>query len=97
MVHNDSDAWGWVTVYLEAHSKILTSGCVAPKSDRVFTTYTVHGQYHSVSGVPYDVRIEAEHKDCAHPVMLDRTLGWDGKAEYWLHGRSGKYVFNHTP
>ena len=96
-VHNQSDAWTWITVYGENFSDahhfgakllIFKTECVGPHSTKDFRV---------TSGYVREVRGEATQRNCAHPVMLDRTLGWDGKTPYYLTGSKGKYKFWHTP
>ena len=86
-VHNQSDAWVWITVYGN-ENHIYKTACVGPSSTQDF---------HLPYGNLREVRGEVTQRNCAHPVMLDRTLGWDGKTPYYLTGSKGKYKFWHTP
>ena len=89
-LHNQSDAWIWITAYTVngATRHPYDSFCVGPHRNEV----------HFVKrGYLDEIRGEVTHKNCAHPVMLDRTLGYDGKAPYYLTGSNGTYKFWHTP
>lgn len=58
------DAWAWITAYGAYAGNIDGAWCVAPgeKSTRTF------------SNAIGRLRVEATVKNCAHPVMLDRSL-----------------------
>jgi len=90
--HNESDAWAWVSPYGRFEFNIyaaIHAFCVAPHEYRNFVA--------EASAVPDDVRIEVEHRNCSHPVMLDTKMGWDGRTPYYLHGANGKYRTSHLP
>ena len=83
------DAWVWVTVYKSwSNPTIERAFCVKPDYNELFT--------YKSEDRPYDIRFELEKKDCSHPVMLDRTMGWDGVAPYFVTGSAGRYRVAHT-
>ena len=102
MFHNNSDAWAWVTEYAgtAAWHRILHAYCVAPHTER--TVSAGIWEPGTISREPlhiptYEVRVEVKQKDCGGHLMLDRTLGYDGKTPYYVTGSNGKYRFWHTP
>ena len=89
VVHNESDAWAWITTYQrDVLTRMTFASCVAPHRNKIL--YITKTDVH-------DVRAEVTHKNCTHPVMLDRKLGYDGKTPYYVTGSNGKYKFWHTP
>jgi hypothetical protein len=80
------DAWAWVTAYSAYAGNIDGAWCVAPgeKSTRTF------------SNVIGRLRVEATVKNCAHPVMLDRSLTGAAHASAFyatLEGSSKNYAW----
>ncbi len=80
------DAWAWVTAYGAYAGNIDGAWCVAPgeKSSRNF------------SNVIGRLRVEATVKNCAHPVMLDRSLTGAAHASAFyatLEGSGKNYVW----
>ena len=80
------DAWAWVTAYSAYSGHIDGAWCVAPgeKSTRTF------------SNVVGRLRVEATVRNCAHPVMLDRSLTGEAHASAFyasLEGHDKNYVW----
>jgi hypothetical protein len=101
-LQNKSDAWAWITVYEHAGRSILKSFCLAPGASTDigdFRTMIINPPAPPVPATarPYELRAEVTHKGCSHPVMLDRTLGFDGTTPYYVIGANGNYAFRHTP
>lgn len=102
VAQNNSDAWAWVTTYARAHSEILNARCLAPGESMYVegaarAVQSGHGMVTRVLVAPYEVRFEIERAECRHPVMLDATLGYDGRAPYYITGSAGHYAVRHTP
>ncbi len=101
-ITNRSDAWAWITVYSGARSGIMHSFCLAPgqhaelPSSGIVVVITPTGP-HPARRPPYEIRAEVTKRNCAHPVMLDATLGYDGNTPFFVHGLYGHYAFRHTP
>ncbi|MDE2481379.1 MAG: hypothetical protein KGN02_04225 [bacterium] len=89
VIHNNSDAWVWITTYDAGGiiKQVRFARCVGPNTEKAYM----------FDQPVTEVRAEVTHANCTHPVMLDRTLGWDGKAPYYVTGSNGKYAFRHTP
>jgi hypothetical protein len=91
--HNNSDKWAWITVYVHSEFNVYgsaTAYCVAP--------HEYSNRVREGADVPYDIRVEVEHNNCSHPVLLDVKMGWDGKTPYYLtQAPDGKYRVTHTP
>jgi hypothetical protein len=96
-IQNISDTWAWITIYSGPGRGIMTSGCVNPESDRTFTIDTQTDNFGNPTTMPYEVRAEITHKGCAHPVYVDKTLGWARGIEFYVRGNGGNYSFGHTP
>ena len=96
-IQNISDAWAWITIYSGPGRGIMTSGCVNPQSDRTFQIDTQTYNPSSPITMPYEVRAEITHKGCAHPVYVDKTLGWARGIGLYVRGKNGGYSFWHTP
>ena len=101
MLHNNSDAWAWVTEY-GRNGQQMRAYCVAPHTEHIVGAPFGGLSLSPVPAVPiaakpYDVRVEVKQKDCGGHLMLDRTLGYDGKTPYYVTGSNGKYRFWHTP
>ena len=80
-----TDAWAWITAYSSGY--IQGAWCVPPgKTDAT----------HSFNLRITDLRVEVTHKNCAHPVMLDRTIGprrGSIQINGLLEGKDGKYTW----
>ncbi|HTZ55264.1 MAG TPA: hypothetical protein VMB20_09370 [Candidatus Acidoferrum sp.] len=83
VVYNSSDAWAWVTAY--SSGIIKGAWCTDP------------GKYSSrqFSNGITSLRVEATHKNCAHPVMLDRSFKPASNAgtNAHLRGKNGRYTW----
>lgn len=83
-VVNDSDAWVWVTAYMES-GRVNSAWCVAPGKS-------------SHNGFVYHItrlRGEVTHKNCSHPVIQDLSINTRdmGVIVATLKGSNGKYAF----
>lgn len=102
-ITNKSDASAWITIYSGARQGIIASFCLAPGQHAEIPDggkgFVVgpSAMMYPVNKKPYELRAEVTHKNCAHPVMLDATLGYDGTTPYYVHGSAGRYAFRHTP
>ena len=81
-VYNESDAWAWTTAY--SGGTIVGAWCTDPgkQSMRQFK-----------NGVSR-FRVEVTHKNCAHPVMLDRSVSSRGSVVAVLRGKNGVYAWD---
>ena len=84
VVYNESDAWGWTTAY--SSGIIIGAWCTNPKS---------HSSRQFKNSVGR-LRVEVTKKNCAHPVMLDRSF--DPTSKTWtvahLRGQNGSYSWS---
>ena len=119
--NNESDAWVWVTTYGLAgdptsfkgflslyaqQGQMIASGQIKGSIQGAWCVKPHSFDKHGVTALIYDVRSDVTKANCAHPVMLDRTMrfaGIDmpGKAQQeakpgimHISGQDGKYTVN---